>query len=256
MIDWNPNQYLKFVRERTQPSIDLAARIGIQNPASVIDIGCGPGNSTAILRSRWPGAKITGLDSSPNMLDRAKADYPEAEWITGDATSFTFRDKYDVVFSNAALQWMPDHEVLLPRLYDIVAANGALAVQVPADFESPIRRAVISVSKEAKWSKHTEGCDHLLNYRTAPYYYDILSALSAKVDLWETSYYHVLSSHSDLVEWYKGTGMRPFLERLPDDSSRKSFEQEVLEGCRNGYEIRRDGKLLYPFKRVFFVAYK
>lgn len=256
MIRWNPDQYLKFAGERTQPSIDLAARIETENPGSVIDIGCGPGNSTQVLRNRWPGAKITGFDSSPAMIERAMADHPDAEWITGDASSFVFKSKYDVVFSNAALQWMQNHEALIPRMYDIVAGRGALAVQVPADFESPLRRTLISVSEEPKWSKYTAGCDHLLNYRTAGYYYDILSKLSGRVDLWETTYYHILSSHADLVEWYKGTGMRPFLERLPDDGSRKSFEQEVLDGCKQEYELRPDGNVLYPFKRIFFVAYK
>lgn len=255
MINWNPEQYLKFVKERTQASIDLAARIDIESPAAVIDIGCGPGNSTEVLRRKWPEAKLTGLDSSPTMMEKARNDHPDIEWIAGDAASFGFEKKYDVVFSNAALQWMPDHETLVPRLYGIVAGGGALAVQVPADSESPLRKAIVSVSNEAKWSGYTAGCDHLLNYRTADYYYDILTPLAARVDLWETIYYHVLPSHADLVEWYKGTGMKPFLERLPDEESRTEFGKEVLERCKKGYRTRSDGRVLYPFRRIFFVAY-
>ncbi len=256
MIEWNPNQYLKFVRERTQPSIDLAARIELQHPRSIIDIGCGPGNSTEILRRKWPNSKITGFDSSPTMIQKARSDHPDGEWITGDAASFRFNDKYDVVFSNAALQWIQDHEALIPRLFGIVADAGVLAVQVPADFESPLRRAVVSVAGNPKWSSYTAGCDRIINYRTAGYYYDILSALPGKAYLWETTYYHVLPTHADLVEWYKGTGMKPFLERLPDEAHRKEFENEVLDRCKDGYVVRSDGKVLYPFKRIFFVLNK
>lgn len=256
MINWNPNQYLKFVKERTQPSIDLAAKVQIDSPAAVIDIGCGPGNSTEVLRKRWPHAKLTGLDSSPVMIDRARTDHPDIEWISGDAASFGFEEKYDVVFSNAALQWIPDHESLVPRLYAIVAKGGALAVQVPADFESPLRKAIVSVSKKPKWSMYTADCVHLVNYRTADYYYDILTQLTGQLDLWETTYYHILPSHSDLVEWYKGTGMKPFLERLPDEKSRMEFEREVLDRCKIGYKTSVDDKVLYPFRRIFFVVYK
>jgi trans-aconitate 2-methyltransferase len=137
MPNWNPDQYLKFANERTQPSIDLAARINVENPKSIIDIGCGPGNSTRVLRQRWPESRISGLDSSVEMIKKAKEDFPELEWITADASTFKFDKKYDIVFSNAALQWMPAHELLLRRLMEILNANGALAVQVPANKESP-----------------------------------------------------------------------------------------------------------------------
>lgn len=256
MLNWNPDQYLKFARERTQASIDLASRVMVEIPASVIDIGCGPGNSTRVLRERWPNARITGLDSSPEMIDKAKADLPDIEWITGDASTFTFQKEYEVVFSNAAIQWMQDHEVLVPRLYEIVKHGGALAVQIPADQDSPIRRSLLSVSSREKWLKYTSGRERLMNYRTAEYYYDILAKVSERFDVWETVYHHVLDSREGVIEWYKGTAMRPFLEKLPDDASRKEFEDEVLDGCKDQYEIRKDGKVLYPFRRIFFVAYK
>ena len=256
MLDWNPHQYLKFANERTQPSIDLASRIKIENPKSIIDIGCGPGNSTQVLRNRWPNAKIAGLDSSANMIEKAKKDYPDTEWIIGDASTFAFDKEYDVVFSNAALQWIQNHDSLIPRLFSIVAPSGALAVQVPANNESPLYKAVLSVSSKEKWSKFTSGCESILNYRILEYYHNILAPISSQLDLWETIYYHVMNSHIELVEWYEGTGMRPFLERLPDDGSRKEFENEILAECRQSYRIRKDGKVLYPFKRIFFVAYK
>lgn len=256
MSDWNPDQYLKFARQRTQPSIDLASRVKVENPASVIDIGCGPGNSTRVLLESWPNAQITGLDSSPQMIDKAKTDLPEIEWITGDAGRFTFGKGYDVVFSNAAIQWMQNHEALVPRLYKIVKPGGALAVQIPADQGSPIRMSLLSVSAQEKWLKYTSGRERLMNYRTAEYYYDILAEMSGRFDVWETIYYHVLDSHEDLIEWYRGTALRPFLEKIPDGEIRKEFENEILDGCKDQYEIRKDGKVLYPFRRIFFVAYK
>ncbi len=256
MTDWNPHQYLKFANERTQPSIDLAARINVDNPKSIIDIGCGPGNSTRVLRDRWPDAKIAGIDSSAAMIEKAKKDYPDIEWITADASKFASDKKYDIVFSNAAIQWMPNHELLVPRLFEIVNGGGALAVQVPANRESPLHQAVLAVSSSSKWSKLTSGAEKSFTYNVVEYYYDILFCISTKFDLWETIYYHVLSSHAGLVEWYRGTGMKPFLERLPDDSSRAEFEKEVFEECKHSYEIRNDGKILYPFRRIFFMANK
>ncbi len=256
MLDWNPRQYLKYKNERTQPSIDLAARIEIDNPESVIDIGCGPGNSTQVLRKRWPGTRIVGLDSSASMIEKAKKDYPDIEWITADASAFAFAKEYDIVFSNAALQWIPDHDLLLPRLFEAVSFRGALAVQVPADSSSPLREALLSVSSREKWSQFTSGAENLMTYHTVEYYYDILSAIGAEFDLWETVYYHVMRSHIELVEWYRSTGMRPFIERLHDEESRRAFEKEILSECRKSYPVRSDRKILYPFKRIFFIAYK
>ncbi len=256
MPDWNPDQYLLFENERTQPSIDLAARIDIKKPASIIDIGCGPGNSTKVLRQKWPEAKIVGLDSSSRMIEKARRDFPDMEWITGDAADFPFQQKYDIVFSNAAVQWMPNHEVILPRLFETVENNGVLAVQVPANNESPLHKSLLTVSSSPKWSRYTTGIEKLITYKSAEYYYGLLSTLSQIFRLWETTYFHVMGSQSALIEWYKGTGMRPFLESLPDESSRAEFEDEVLKGCTKYYPMQRDGNVLYPFKRIFFIAYK
>jgi trans-aconitate 2-methyltransferase len=211
--NWNPDQYLKFANERTQPSIDLAARINVDNPESIIDVGCGPGNSTQVLKRRWPVAKISGLDSSPEMIKKAREDFPDMEWIIADAPTFEFDRQYDIIFSNAAVQWMPNHETLLPKLLENVNRGGALAVQVPANDGSPLHQAVLAVSSSSKWSRFTSGAEKSINYKSVEYYYDILSRISSKFDIWETVYYHVLDSHVGLIEWYKGTGMRPFLCR-------------------------------------------
>ena len=255
MSDWNPEQYLKFGSERTRPSIDLMARIRIERAGSILDVGCGPGNSTQVLRLRWPRAEITGLDNSKKMIEEARKSYPGGKWLVGDASELEGEGAYDIVFSNAALQWIPGHSVLIPRLFSLVRPGGAMAAQVPANSGSPLHRGLLSVSRKAQWRALTAGCRHLLHYHSPEYYYDLLQPLAAKVDLWETTYYHVLSSHKELIEWYKGSGMRPFLERLPDDSAASAFENEVLERCKRFYPSRKDGEVLYPFRRVFFIAY-
>ena len=255
MPNWDPDQYLKFGNERTQPSIDLAARIELDNPHSIIDIGCGPGNSTAVLRNRWPKARFSGLDNSPAMIEKAKRDHRDTNWIVADASTYDFKEKYDIVFSNAAIQWMPDHKSLIPRFLEIVNSGGALAVQVPANWDSPLHLAVRNVASQDKWSRMTAGVERILSDNTPEFYYDIISSAGSKVALWTTTYYHILRSHTELVEWYKGTAMRPFLEKLPDDEARAEFEKEVLTRCKANYVIQSDGRLLYPFRRTFFIAY-
>lgn len=256
MRHWNPGQYLKFKNERTQPSIDLISKIKMDNANSIIDIGCGPGNSTQALYQRWPTAEIVGLDNSEEMIKKARKDYPKQKWVLANASRFESDRTYDLVFSSAVLQWISNHERLLLRLINLLNDKGALAVQVPANNESPLHKALLSVSSRQMWHQFTTGCEQLLNYRSSAYYYDLLSPVVSEIDLWETTYYHVLASHEGLIEWYRSTGMRPFLERLPDDVSRTRFEKDVLEECRNDYPMQKDGKILYPFKRIFFIAYK
>lgn len=256
MQEWDPAQYLLFEHERTQPSIDLVARITLKDPRAIIDIGCGPGNSTNILRARWPHADITGLDKSEKMIERARTDHPGETWILGDASTIEIDRTYDIVFSNAAIHWIPDHHLLIPRLFRLVSQNGILAVQVPANYESPLYRIIQSVSRSRKWAAYTAGCDGVITSHSGEYYYNQLVSLSQDIALWETIYYHILKSHEDLVAWYKGTAMKPILERLPTDDDRTEFEQAVLTECKKHYHPQSDGRILYPFKRLFFTARK
>lgn len=256
MADWDPVAYLKFQAERTRPSIDLVARIDSADPGAVIDLGCGPGNSTLILAERWPDAEITGVDNSPEMINKARTDHSRVHWVLGDISRLEGRDRYDVVFSNAALQWVPDHQELIPRLLGLCRPDGILAVQVPANQESSLHRALLSVARSSEWKGYTGESDRALNYRSADYYYDILCGLTQRIDLWETTYMHVLPNHRALTDWYKSTGMRPFLDALPDEPSRREFEDEVLDICRKEYALQADGTVLYPFRRLFFTARK
>ncbi len=256
MNEWNPASYLKYENERTQPAYDLVSRIDIASPAHIIDIGCGPGNSTRVLREKWPHAQITGLDSSKEMIEKAQQAYPQETWILADVGEWKTNDTYDLVFSNAAIQWLPYHEVLIRQLWAMVNKRGALAVQVPANNGSPLHQAVLSVSHQESWREFMVGCAELLTYHDAGFYYDQLSAISKRIDVWQTTYYHRMNSHQGLIEWYASTGLKPYLARLTSDSQKKLFQEQVLDECRPYYPQQRDHQILFPFNRLFFVAYQ
>jgi len=253
MPAWDPGQYVKFLDERTRPSRDLCARIPVPAPRRVLDLGCGPGNSTRVLRERWPEAELAGLDSSPQMIGRARADFPQGTWILADAAAWEPDGEYHVVFSNAVLQWLPDHENLLPRLLGWLAPGGCLAVQMPAR-DSCLRNALQAVAQRPRWAAAMAGAGADMTFRPARFYYDLLAPLAGQVDLWETVYHHVMASHQALVEWYEGTGMRPYLERLPGPQDRAAFKEAMLDQCRMAFPAAADGRVLLPFKRLFFVA--
>lgn len=256
MSDWKPELYLKFERQRTQPSIDLASRIGMSAPKRVIDIGCGPGNSTAVLKNRWPKADIMGLDSSPAMIAQASETYGEISWVcadaSGDLSSF---GRFDIVFSNAAIQWMPHHEKLLPNLFSLLESGGVLAVQIPHTTYMPIHTTLQALVKSEKWRAQLGAVATHFTY-SAPYYYDILSTLSVDIDLWETHYYHVMASHQSLVQWYSSTGLRPYLNSLDSESAKAAFLAEFENALKADYPAQNDGHVLFPFVRIFFIAHK
>ena len=246
MSDWNPGQYLKFEGERGKPVLDLLGRVRLPCPARMIDIGCGPGNSTEFLAKRWPGAEIIGLDSSKSMLEAARKRLPDIRWAEYDASGdLSHLGTFDLVFSNAALQWMPAHEQVLPRWFGLLRPGGVLAVQVPHNHDSPLHRALLA---------RDENNSRVTQYRPADYY-EILSRLTDEFEIWTTEYHHVLDSHEDMIEWYKGTGFRPHLERL-DARGQARFLAEMLEQVRALYAPQSDGKILFAFKRLFFTAGK
>jgi trans-aconitate 2-methyltransferase len=257
MATWNAGQYLRFADERTRPSRDLAARIAVERAATVIDLGCGPGNSTAVLAERWPAAEITGLDTSGDMLGTAREGHPEWRWEEGDIASWasTAGRSYDLVFSNAALQWVGDHAALLPQLLRRVSPAGALAMQIPAR-ESPAHDLVRAMADSAAWRPFFTHSFADWDSRDTGFYYDVLTPHATRLDIWETTYIHVLDSPADIVEWYKGTGLRPFLSALQDDAARERFLAEYLAGIEKLYCPRADGRVLFPFRRIFVIAYR
>ncbi len=256
MSSWNPDLYLQFKEERTQPARDLTARTFHPGPKRIVDLGCGPGNSTQVLQERWPEADILGLDSSAEMIEKARATYPDWSWLQADIRTWSPKESLDIVSSNATLQWVTDHQTLIPKLFSYLRPGGVLAVQLPANQDAPLHRALISVSRRAEWKDLTDGCAELIVYRTPEFYYGILSPLAARLQLWKTNYYHVLQNHQSLIDWYSSTGMKTYLGKLPDDAARKIFRAQVLEACRESYPLQKDGRIIYPFDRLFFTANK
>jgi trans-aconitate 2-methyltransferase len=255
MPTWNADQYLKFSDERTRPCRDLTARIAVEKPRNIIDLGCGPGNSTEVLAGRWPEAKITGLDSSPDMIAKASASYPAMDWMTGDIGAWLDEpgERFDVVFSNAAMQWVPDHEKVFPQLLSRLSSGGALAVQMPANLDAPAQSLMRDLATQPRW------CDRLAGVRNwhshnFDFYYDAVSPHAAAIEMWASEYVARMDGVEGIVDWYRGTGLRPYLDALGEDSA--AFLADYLELLRPAYPVRADGKVLFPFRRIFVVAYR
>jgi trans-aconitate 2-methyltransferase len=256
MPQWDADQYLKFASERTQPVFDLLHRIRLEKPRRIADLGCGPGNSTAVLRNRWPEAFLVGVDSSPEMIQKARETFPEGAWVVGDAAVWGDQEQFDLVFSNAMLHWVTNHETVCRHLLELLAPGGALAIQVPAHYDSPLHREIMEVSRDVAWNGRMEGARHALTNHAPEFYYDLLGPLVSRLDVWETTYYHVLAGPEGVVEWFRGTGLRPFLEVLKSDEERHRFERMLLERYTKTYPRRANGVILFPFRRLFWVAYR
>lgn len=256
MSDWNSQQYLKFKKERTQPSVDLANRITVRHPQRIIDIGCGPGNSTAVLKNRYPDAYILGADFSPNMIEKARADHPDMDFMLFDATKdFDKLDgKFDIVFSNACIQWIPDHKKLLPDMMRILEPGGVLAIQVPNQSEMPINSIVSQVIKTDKWKNKLAQKREFYNL-TQEEYFDILADISSDFSMWKTVYFHRLPSQQSIVEWYKSTALKPFLDVLSEEE-KIDFEEDILEEVKKHYPVQANGEVIFRFSRLFFIAEK
>ncbi|EKQ53470.1 MAG: trans-aconitate methyltransferase [Methanobacterium sp. Maddingley MBC34] len=254
--DWNPELYLKFNEERTQPAKDLAARMHVENPEKIMDVGCGPGNSTNVLSSRWPESEIVGIDISVSMIESARKNYPDIKWRIEDATKLETEEKYDIIFSNATIQWILDQEKLIFDLVGMLESNGALAVQVPMYHKMPVSRAIKTVSLNERWKEQTNGASDAFTFHSSDYYYDILSANLKSINMWETSYFHIMHSHQSIVEMLKSTGIRKFLDTLDTQEEKIEFEKDVLKEITKAYPAQKDGNVLFPFKRLFFIGYK
>jgi trans-aconitate 2-methyltransferase len=250
--DWNTSLYLRFERERTQPSRDLLARIAIDQPEEIVDLGCGPGNSTGILRQRWPSAKIVGVDNSPTMLEQARETDERTQWLREDIGSWRSPSRVDLIFANASLHWLPDHESLLNLLMQQLKPKGTLAFQVPALYDQPATAAIREISALEVWRSYAPKSSPIVH--PPPVYYDYLASKSRSIDLWETTYYHPLPDHSAILDWYRGTGLRPYLEALPDETARMEFQQQLLARFRILFPERANSEVLLPFRRLFVVA--
>ena len=252
-VAWDADQYLKFDAERTQPARDLLARVPLPAPRRIVDLGCGPGNSTELLARRFPTAEVTGVDSSPDMLAQARKDHPTGRWIEADIAAFTPDGAFDLIFSNAALQWVPDHARLFPALFAALPPGGVLAVQMPRNFAAPNHALLRETAASPRWAARMPDEARLMPVGDPGLYYDLLTPIAARLDIFEIEYLHVLDGPEGVVEWMKGSGLRPFLQRL-DASEHPAFLADYLDRLRVAYPSRADGKVLFPFRRLFLVA--
>lgn len=254
MADWDTGQYLKFADERTRPAADLLARVPLDAPARVVDLGCGPGNSTALLSARFPRAAITGLDSSPAMLEEARRTLPALTFVEADLATWAPDLPPDLIFANAVLQWLPDHAALLPRLAGFLAPGGCLAVQVPDNLDEPSHRLMRAVAEEDPFREALSGAAGARTTLGTVQDYDAwLSRAGCTVDLWRTTYIHPLRGHRGIVEWVRSTGLRPFLAPL-DPGGQAAYLARYEDALRRAYPMQDDGRVLLPFPRLFIVA--
>lgn len=252
--DWNPELYRKFEDERTRPARELLARVFVDSPKRVYDLGCGPGNSTELLVERFPNAEVVGTDNSEPMLVSARQRLPRCGFELGDIASWRPDAPADVIYSNAALQWVGDHEALIPQLFAQLAPGGVLAIQMPDNREEPTHRSMREVAGLAPWAALIGDAAKVRTKILAlTDYYDLLAGAGAKVDVWRTAYQHPMDSPARIVEWVRGTGLKPFVDPLPE-AERKSFLAEYEARIAQAYPKRADGKLLLQFPRMFIVA--
>jgi trans-aconitate 2-methyltransferase len=253
-MTWNPETYLAFADQRTRPAADLLARVPASHPARVIDLGCGPGNSTALLAARWPDAGLEGLDSSADMLKQAQASGVPANWILAEIAAWTPQAPYDVIFSNATFQWLPDQASLFPRLMSFVKSGGVFAFQVPVNFNAPSHVLMREAAADPRWKAKLDAVRDIQR-GSAKAYYEILKPHAALLDIWQTEYLQVLEGEDAVYRWVSGTGLRPFVQAL-EGEERDAFIAAYKAKLNAAYPRRADGTTLFPFQRLFVVAVK
>ena len=254
MHTWDPGRYLEFADERGRPFVDLVQRVPVTDQRSIVDLGCGPGNLTRLLAEAWPTAHVRGLDSSAAMIETARRDVPEIEFELADLRDWVARgEDVDVLISNATLQWLPDHLDLIPAIAERVRPGGWLAFQVPANFDEPSHTIRGELAAETPYADHTADVA-VPDSHEPEAYLDVLARAGCEVDVWETTYFHVLTGEDPVFTWVSGTGARPTLQGLPDDL-RPRFEEEFKARLRAAYPERGYG-LVLPFRRIFAVGRK
>ncbi len=252
-MSWNPELYLRHDDKRTRAAADLLARVPLNAPRRIMDLGCGPGNSTALLAARYPDADVTGLDNAPAMLEKAAALGLNATWVEADAGAYQPTADLDLLYSNATLHWLDDHAALFPRLLSGLSEGGVLAVQMPANFSAPSHRLLHELAHEPPYASWGAGLRPAQPVAPPEAYYDWLIPLSAALDIWTTQYAQIMASHDALFDWMAGTTMTPYTAVLPDPE-RRAFEATYRDRLSAAYPLRGDGQVLFPFQRLFIIA--
>jgi trans-aconitate 2-methyltransferase len=254
-MSWSPDQYLKFSQPRLRPAMDLLARVPSTAPGAVFDLGCGAGNVTAALVARWPGARITGVDSSAAMLAQAARALPQVRWVQHGLADWQPDAPADVIYSNAALQWLPDHHELFPALVRALVPGGVLAIQMPRNFSAPSHTLIDATARAGPWRASLEALLGASPVSEPQYYYGLLAPLASSLDIWESEYLQVLSGEDPIKEWTKGTWLMQFLDPL-EPAERAAFEADYARRLRVAYPRRADGSTLFLFRRLFIVLKK
>jgi trans-aconitate 2-methyltransferase len=252
MSDWNPTLYTRFEDERTRPAAELLARVPLNAPRSVVDLGCGPGNSTELLIKRFPSACIVGTDSSPAMLTSARQRLPQLSFELGDIADWAPAEPVDLVYANASLQWVGDHPRLLPQLLSALAPGGVLAVQMPDNLDEPSHRLIRETAEALLGIAADDGDKHRARILPAQQYYDLLTP-RADVDVWRTTYYHRMDDAAAIVQWLRATGLKPYVDPLAPELQAR-FLAEYQRRIELAYPVRADGQRLLAFPRLFIVA--
>ena len=250
---WDPEQYLAFDDFRSRPALDLLARIPGEVAGPVVDLGCGPGNVTGVLARRWPSAELVGVDSSPEMLARARAGLPEARFVEASIAEWSPEFPPEVIFSNAALHWLDDHDALLPRLFGHLAPGGHLAAQMPRNHAEASHQAMIETVEGGAWADRLRPLIREAPVAAPETYYRLLAGDAARLDIWEAVYLQVLEGENPVKEWTKGSALRPFLAAL-EGAEREAFESDYARRILAAYPPEGDGRTLFPFRRLFIVA--
>jgi trans-aconitate 2-methyltransferase len=252
--DWSARQYLKFEDERTRPPRDLLAQVPLRSARRVFDLGCGPANSTELLIERFPDAEVIGLDSSPAMLAQAHERLPQGVFMQADLTTWTPPQATDLLFGNAVFQWVPKHEAVLARLLQSLPEGGVLAVQMPDNTDEPALALMREVASKGPWAATLAAANAARDELPRPgAYYDLLRPLCANIDIWHTVYNHVMAGPEAIVEWFKGSALRPFLSAL-DAEMQAGFLAAYTARIAQSYPPRFDGHVLLRFPRLFIVA--
>ena len=250
---WDPAKYLEFAGHRLRPALDLLARVPTAAPAVVHDLGCGAGNVTRLLLARWPAAAVTGVDGSLAMLATARVAAPEVTWVQGDIGTWRGPRPADVVFSNAALHWLDDHRGLFPRLVAGLAPGGVLAVQMPRNHGAPSHTEMVAAAAAGPWRDRLRPALRARPVAEPAVYHDILASHVSRLDIWETEYLHVLEGDNPVVEWTRGSALKPLLDAL-EEPERSGFLAEYSARIARAYPRRPDGRTLLSFRRLFIVA--
>jgi len=256
-MTWSAQQYVAFENERTRPVRDLLAAVPTREVHRAIDIGCGPGNSTEALLARFPHATVSGIDSSSDMLAAARKRLPEVRFEQTEIEAWRDEGPFDVILANAVLQWLPDHTRALPALVAKLAPAGSLAVQMPDNLDEPAHRLMRDVAANGPWTgKLGDAAAKRTARHAAQWYYELLQPLCPTVDVWRTTYHHRLQGGAHgVVEWFKGSGLRPFLDPL-DDAEREAYLDLYTRAIAQAYPPLPDNSVLLPFPRLFIVATK